>query len=178
MAVHVPLSERAQEEARILMLSARNLLHPAHGEPSIGASQDMVLGCYYLTMDRPDYLSRRLAELHEQYPKAKMDELHKRAVRRFSSETEAMMAYSMDQIRLHDPISVRISAARLYDDLGTSRLVGPGELIETTVGRILFNDALPERIRFKNLPMKKDNLKQVIAECFKYYGREATAALE
>ncbi len=53
MAVHVPLSERAQEEARTLMLSARNILHPATGEPSIGASQDMVLGCYYLTMDRP-----------------------------------------------------------------------------------------------------------------------------
>jgi DNA-directed RNA polymerase subunit beta' len=177
MAVHVPLSERAQDEARILMLSARNLLHPAHGEPSIGASQDMVLGCYYLTMDRPDYLSKRLTELHEQYPKASVDELRKRAIRRFSSETEAMMAYSMDQIRLHDAISVRISATRLYDDLGTSRPVSPDELIETTVGRILFNDALPERIRFKNLPMKKDNLKQVIAECFKYYGREATADL-
>jgi DNA-directed RNA polymerase subunit beta' len=177
MAVHVPLSERAQDEARTLMLSARNLLHPAHGEPSIGASQDMVLGCYYLTMDRPDYLSKRLTELHEQYPKAKVDELRKRAIRRFSSETEAMMAYSMDQIRLHDAINVRISATRLYDDLGTSRPVSPDELIETTVGRILFNDALPERIRFKNLPMKKDNLKQVIAECFKYYGREATADL-
>ena len=84
MAVHVPLSERAQDEARTLMLSARNLLHPAHGEPSIGASQDMVLGCYYLTMERPDYLAKLLSDLHEKYPKAGTDELRKRAVRRFA----------------------------------------------------------------------------------------------
>ena len=60
------------------------------------------------------------------------------------------MAYSMGQIRLHDPIKVRISADRLYDEPGNSPAADHGELIETTVGRILFNDALPERIRFKN----------------------------
>src|SRR4030081_4156649 len=54
MAVHVPLSEKAQDEARQFMMSTRNLRSPAHGEPSIGASQDMVLGCFYLTQDRPD----------------------------------------------------------------------------------------------------------------------------
>ncbi len=177
MAVHVPLSERAQEEARTLMLSSRNLLHPAHGEPSIGASQDMVLGCYYLTMERPDYLAQRLAELHEQYPAADAAELRKRAIRRFSTESEAMMAYSMGQIRLHDQISVRINADRVVDDTGVGQPILREQLVETTVGRILFNDALPERIRFKNAPMKKDNLKQVIGECFKYYGREATAEL-
>src|SRR5579883_3317540 len=177
MAVHVPLSDRAQDEARTLMLSSRNLLHPAHGEPSIGASQDMVLGCYYLTMERPDYLAKKMTELHEKYPQADETELRKRAIRRFASETEAIMAYSMEQIRLHDTIRVRVKSDRVFTDSGVSEPLAQNESVETTVGRILFNDALPERLRFKNFPMKKDNLKQVIAECFKYYGRDATAEL-
>ena len=57
------------------------------------------------------------------------------------------------------------------------RCVANGNLVETTVGRIIFNEALPERLRFKNYPMKKENLKQVIAECFREYGRQQTAEL-
>jgi DNA-directed RNA polymerase subunit beta' len=156
MAVHVPLSERAQEEARTLMLSARNILHPATGEPSIGASQDMVLGCYYLTMDRPGLTG----EGHV-----------------FTDATEALMAYDGRVIALQAPIKVRLGSDQVFDEPGKSRAIGPRELVETTVGRIIFNDALPERLRFKNYPMKKDNLKMVIAECFKHYGRESTADL-
>ncbi|HST90004.1 MAG TPA: DNA-directed RNA polymerase subunit beta', partial [Ktedonobacterales bacterium] len=177
MAVHVPLSERAQEEARTLMLSSRNILHPAHGEPSIGASQDMVLGCYYLTMDRPDYLARTVEELRPKYPRATDAELRRRAIRRFASPNEAMLAYSMDSIRLHDPITVRIEAERLSNEPGKAEELNGNQSVETTVGRIIFNDGLPEMIRFKNYPMKKENLKQVIAECFKLYGRDATAEL-
>src|SRR5579872_3004740 len=177
MAVHVPLSERAQEEARTLMLSARNILHPATGEPSIGASGEMVLGCYYLTMDRPDYLEKKLAELREQYPKASDNELRRRAIRRFSSAMEAMLAFSMEKIRLHDSISVRLESERVFTEPGKGEPVVADMAVETTVGRIIFNDVLPEHLRFKNYPMKKDNLKQVIAECFKFYGREATADL-
>src|SRR5262249_3101174 len=156
MAVHVPLSERAQEEARTLMLSARNLLHPATGEPSIGASQDMVLGCYYLTMERPDL---------------------KGEGRVFSDLTEALLAYGAGVIALQARIKVRLGSDHLYLEPGKGQASDPRTLIETTVGRILFNDALPERLRFKNYPMKKENLKQVIGECFKHYGREATAEL-
>ena len=177
MAVHVPLSERAQEEARTLMLSARNLLHPAHGEPSIGASQDMVLGSYYLTMERPDYLEKRIAELREQYPQASDDELRKRAIRRFTSTTEALLAYQQGIIRLHDTIAVRLTAPYMSREPGKRDPLAPDQRIETTAGRIIFNDVLPEKLRFKSYAMKKDNLKQVIAECFKVYGREATAEL-
>ncbi|MGZ3672838.1 MAG: DNA-directed RNA polymerase subunit beta', partial [Ktedonobacterales bacterium] len=156
MAVHVPLSERAQEEARTLMLSARNLLHPAHGEPSIGASQDMVLGSYYLTMDRPGL---------------------KGEGRVFADTTEAQLAYNSGVIALQAKIKVRLGVDRVFAEPGRPQALGPRDLVETTVGRIIFNDALPERLRFKNYSMKKENLKQVIGECFKYYGREETADL-
>src|SRR5215831_8858966 len=156
MAVHVPLSDKAQDEARALMLSARNLLHPATGEPSIGASQDMVLGCYYLTMERPDL---------------------KGAGRVFTDPNEALLAYNAGVIALQARIKVRLGGDRLYLEPGKGQINDPRSLIETTVGRILFNDALPEQLRFKNYPMKKENLKQVIGECFKHYGREATAEL-
>ncbi|MGH2485697.1 MAG: DNA-directed RNA polymerase subunit beta', partial [Ktedonobacterales bacterium] len=156
MAVHVPLSERAQEEARTLMLSSRNLLHPATGDPSIGASQDMVLGSYYLTMDRPGRRGEG---------------------RIFTDTTEAQLAYDSGVIELQARIKVRLDAGKLFDEPGKGRDLARGERVDTTVGRIIFNDILPEMLRFKNYPMKKDNLKQVIAECFKHYGREATATL-
>ena len=156
MAVHVPLSEKAQEEARTLMLSARNILHPATGDPSIGASQDMVLGSYYLTMDRPDRRGEG---------------------RVFTDTTEALLAYDAGVIELQARIKVRLGVEKVFDEPGKGRDLASGERIETTVGRIIFNDILPAKLRFKNYPMKKDNLKQVIAECFKHYGREATAML-
>jgi len=180
MAVHVPLSERAQEEARTLMLSARNILHPATGEPSIGASQDMVLGCYYLTMDRPDRLQLRIAEFREQHPDlAKLDDaaIRARVVRRFASPTEAMLAYDMGQIQLHDAIQVRLDSDEVFNEPGKPEPIEPSTRVETTVGRTIFNDILPRKLRFKNYAMKKDFLRQVMAECFKHYGREATATL-
>ncbi|HEU5343938.1 MAG TPA: DNA-directed RNA polymerase subunit beta', partial [Ktedonobacterales bacterium] len=156
MAVHVPLSERAQDEARTLMLSAHNILTPATGEPTIGASQEMVLGAYYLTMDR--------AGLHGEG-------------RVFTDTTEALLAYDAKVIALHARIKVRLSSGKLFNEPGVGEPLSASDVVETTVGRIIFNDALPEGIRFKNYPMKKENLRQIVAECFKYYGRPATAKL-
>src|SRR5260370_29210031 len=87
MAVHVPLSDKAQDEARRFMLSTRNLLSPATGEPSIGASQDMVLGCFYLTQDRPDL---------------------KGEGRVFTDTTEAMLSYQHELVDLQALSQVRI----------------------------------------------------------------------
>src|SRR5579885_1717713 len=87
MAVHVPLSEKAQDEARRFMLSTRNLLSPATGEPSIGASQDMVLGCFYLTQDRPN---------------------KKGEGRRFADRNEALLAFHHGVIDLQAKIQVRL----------------------------------------------------------------------
>jgi DNA-directed RNA polymerase subunit beta' len=159
MAVHVPLSERAQEEARALMLSSRNILSPAHGEPSIGASQEMVLGCYYMTMDRPGL---------------------KGEGRVFTDATEAQLAYDADVIALRARIKVRLSeseSAQVFYERGKAATIAPREVVETTVGRIIFNDVLPEQLRFKNYAMNKENLRGIIAECFKYQGRQATADL-
>ncbi|GHO44072.1 DNA-directed RNA polymerase subunit beta' [Ktedonospora formicarum] len=159
MAVHVPLSDKAQDEARRFMMSTRNLLSPAHGEPSIGASQDMVLGCFYLTQDRP----------------AKKGE-----GRRFTDVNEALLAYSQGIIELQARIKVRIGDVEVYDEPPPAKpsiANANGKLVETTVGRLIFNEALPERLRYRNYAMKKENLRQVIADCFKYYGRIKTTEL-
>jgi DNA-directed RNA polymerase subunit beta' len=158
MAVHVPLSDKAQDEARRLMLSTRNLLSPATGEPSIGASQDMVLGCFYLTQDRPDL---------------------KGEGRVFTDPTEALLAYQHGVVDLQSLIKVRLVDTEVYDVPPPARATmhADGKLVETTVGRIILNEALPERLRFKNYAMKKENLKQIIGECFKEYGRAKTAEL-
>ncbi|HLI90986.1 MAG TPA: DNA-directed RNA polymerase subunit beta' [Ktedonobacteraceae bacterium] len=158
MAVHVPLSDKAQDEARQFMMSTRNLLSPAHGEPSIGASQDMVLGCFYLTQDRPN---------------------QKGEGRVFTDPNEALLAFHHGVIDLQAPIKVRLGDVDVYDDAPPAKATmhANGQLVTTTVGRIIFNEALPERLRFKNYAMKKENLKQIIADCFKEYGRIKTTEL-
>ncbi len=157
MAVHVPLSDKAQDEARRFMLSTRNLLHPAHGEPSIGASQDMVLGCFYLTQERPD---------------------QKGEGRVFTDTSEALLAFHHGFVALQAPIRVRLGDVSVCEDVPPVKPVpSNGKLVRTTVGRIIFNEVLPERLRFKNYAMKKENLKLVVGECFKEYGRAKTAEL-
>jgi DNA-directed RNA polymerase subunit beta' len=158
MAVHVPLSDKAQDEARRLMLSTRNLLSPATGEPSIGASQDMVLGCFYLTQYRPGL---------------------KGEGRVFTDTNEAMIAYQHGVVDLQTLIKVRLGDTDIYDvpPPAKATMHADGKLVETTIGRLILNDALPERLRFKNYAMKKENLKQIIGECFKEYGRAKTAEL-
>ncbi len=158
MAVHVPLSDKAQDEARQFMMSTRNLLSPASGEPSIGASQDMVLGCFYLTQERPE---------------------KKGEGRVFTDATEALLAYQHGFVELQARIKVRLGNVDVFDQPPPEKLTlhSNGKPVETTVGRIIFNEALPERIRYKNYAMKKENLKQIIAECFKEYGRAKTTEL-
>ncbi|GCE04571.1 DNA-directed RNA polymerase subunit beta' [Dictyobacter aurantiacus] len=158
MAVHVPLSEKAQDEARQFMMSTRNLLSPAHGEPSIGASQDMVLGCFYLTQERPN---------------------KKGEGRVFTDAGEALLAFQHGVVDLQAPIKVRMGEIDVYDQPPPAAVTmhSMNKPITTTVGRIIFNEALPERLRFKNYVMKKENLKQVIGECFKEYGRSKTTDL-
>ncbi|MDQ6662446.1 MAG: DNA-directed RNA polymerase subunit beta' [Chloroflexota bacterium] len=158
MAVHVPLSDKAQDEARQFMLSTRNLLAPGTGEPSIGASQDMVLGCFYLTQYRPE----QKGEGHV-----------------FTNTTEALLAYEQGVIDLQAKVKVRLGDVDIYNSPPPTKATfhSNGKPVETTVGRIIFNDALPERLHFKNYEMKKENLRQIIGECFKEYGRIKTAEL-
>jgi DNA-directed RNA polymerase subunit beta' len=152
MAVHVPLSEKAVNEARALMLSSRNLLKPADGEPIISPSKDMVLGVYYLTVadSRP----------------------HNGDGRVFADSDEVELAYSLDQVEVHSNIKVRV--ATWYDDknkrLNEKRTV----LVDTTVGRVIFNRILPEEVRFCNRSLDKGGVKDMIAEVYELCGEDIT----
>jgi DNA-directed RNA polymerase subunit beta' len=152
MAVHVPLSQKAVWEARQLMLSSRNLLKPADGEPIISPSKDMVLGVYYLTKD---------------------DELpHKGDGRVFADVNEVEMAYSLRQVDIH--ARIKVYAQSWYDPENT-RLEKPEKrLVDTTVGRVLFNRILPEEIQLVNWTLDKGGLKDLVADLYEVCGEEST----
>jgi len=151
MAVHVPLSEPAQQEARELMLSSNNLLSPADGSPIVSPTQDMVLGCFYLTQETA------LAEGTKR--------------RRFSDETEALLAYDLGQIAIHAPIDV---VAKVWDEK-SEQLVE--QRIETTIGRVKFNEILPDRLRFVNRSLARADLRELISRSFQLLGKVETALL-
>jgi DNA-directed RNA polymerase subunit beta' len=152
MAVHVPLSEKAVWEARSLMLSTKNLLKPADGEPIISPSKDMVLGVYYLTKED----SRD----------------HKGEGRAFADLDEVEMAHALNQVEIHTHIKLKIFT--WYDDQD-NRLAEPEErLIDTTVGRVIFNRILPADMQFVNWVLDKGSLKDLVAELYEICGEDAT----
>ena len=152
MAVHVPLSQKAVTEARELMLSSRNLLKPADGEPIIGPSKDMVLGVYYLTMSSP----------YE----------HKGHGRLFANLDEVSMAYQLDQLDIHAKIKVK--AETWYDEDGNRLDEKETRLIETSVGRVLFNRILASEVQFMNSTLDKGGVKDLIAEVLEMTDEKVT----
>jgi DNA-directed RNA polymerase subunit beta' len=141
MAVHVPLSPEAQLEASVLMLAPYNILSPANGAPIASPSQDIVLGCYYLTRVK-------IGEKGEG-----------RGV--FSDPDEVRAAYDAEEVGLLASIKVRIN----------------GEMTETTVGRCIFNEHLPESLRFINQEMNRRELTRLIAQCHYVLGNAETVKL-
>jgi DNA-directed RNA polymerase subunit beta' len=157
MAVHVPLSTAAQEEARTMMLSTANLLSPADGSPVVAPTQDMVLGCYYLTMDAQETKSRKPVP-----------------IRSFATEDEAILAYQLREktgATLHEAIDVEV---RTWD-AEAGRLVP--ERRRTTIGRVIFNQIIPEPLRFHDRVMKRSDLKEIVDECYRQLGPDETAHL-
>ncbi len=152
MAVHVPLSQKAVQEARDLMLASKNLLKPADGEPIISPSKDMVLGVYYLTMEK----------------KA----VHKGDGRAFADMDEVELAYALAQVEIHSEIKFR--AKTWYDDKGDRLPEAEYRIINTTVGRVLFNRVLPEQVQFVNQKLDKGGVKDLIAEVYELCGQEVT----
>ncbi len=140
MAVHVPLTTEARAEARDIMLSAKNLLKPATGEPVATAGLDIVFGCYFLTQ---------------------LDDSVKPHKHVFMSSTEAKLAYDYDRIGLQQKITVQ------HKD----------EKIETTVGRLMFNELIPDKLDYVNEVTNKKTLKDISADCFHQYGLERTAQM-
>ena len=156
MAVHLPLSVEAQAETHILMMTTANIFSPANGSPMVGPSQDMVMGNYYLTYMAPSAGSES------------------ETVRVFRDLFEAMMAYEMGKIELHSRIKVRLNIDRIITDSG--EIENPA-LIETTVGRCIFNDILPEGMPFYNITMSQKKLSRVISDCFQFAGSAQTVDL-
>ncbi|HEY64593.1 MAG TPA: DNA-directed RNA polymerase subunit beta' [Caldilineae bacterium] len=213
MAVHVPLSDKAVEEARRFMLSTKNLLKPASGEPIVGPTKDMVLGCYYMTLERPGA---------------------KGSGKAFSSFEEVRLAYDLGKVHIQAPIKVLYKSwlddtpldylslsdrvKGVLEEAGIQNLgqlvarvregrremlsipgfgraaweeviralerkgINPqtvqlSGIVETTVGRVLFNMSLPPELQFVNKVMDKGALNELVAECYERLGPERTAAL-
>ncbi|MGD8555109.1 MAG: DNA-directed RNA polymerase subunit beta', partial [Anaerolineales bacterium] len=156
MSVHLPLSKNAVTEARELMLSSRNLLKPADGEPIVGPTKDMVLGVFYLTMivDGKD---------------------HPGAGRSFSDMDEVEMAYILGQVEVHTPIKLFVES--WYSEEGVRLPEPERRLIETTVGRVLFNRVLPEELRFVNHVLDKAAIQELVAEIYALLREEGTPAV-
>ncbi|MBN1179018.1 MAG: DNA-directed RNA polymerase subunit beta' [Anaerolineae bacterium] len=146
MAVHVPLSLHAVEEARQLMLSTKNLLKPADGQPVVGPTKDMCLGVYYLTMDT-----------HTP---------HKGDGKVFSTIDEVELAYNLGYVELHS----RIKVGNYYDEGEPPS----SELVDTTVGRCIFNRILPDKVRFVNDALDRGGLQDLVARCYRLIGSENT----
>jgi len=153
MAVHIPLSTNAEAEAREIMLSANNLLKPASGEPIVSPRFDMILGCYFIT------------SMHKEG-----DEKTKV----FSGKNEAIMAWQTGNISLRTPIKVKIDDSVPESDTEVIERNGY-KIVETCVGRILFNNVLPEEIRFINLTIDAKKMKKIVGKIFKSFGSQRTA---
>lgn len=138
MAVHLPLSVQAQQEAHEVMLSAKNLLKPSDGQAITPPSLDMVLGCYYLTQESGEESKMAL-----------------------SSINEAITAYRLKYVGLRDKVRARVN----------------GEIIETTVGRMIFNSFIPAELGYQNKTLNKKELAGLIAECYEKCGPDRTAVL-
>jgi DNA-directed RNA polymerase subunit beta' len=148
MAVHVPLSFPAQAEARTLMLSTHNLFKPADGSPVVSPLQDIVLGAYYLTMNDPQ---------------------HQQEVRhRFANSEEARLAFERGDVRLHEPIEVRLVRPNTNEP----------EFVQTTVGRLIFQEIMPDELRYApewlNRVYNKKTLSEVIRAVYQTCGHART----
>ena len=156
MAVHVPLSVEAQMEARLLMMAPNNIFSPSSGKPIITPTQDITLGCYYLT-----------AEPRTPAP------ADTRKLPLFGSKEEVLFAYEDGALKTHDRI--RLS----NPDFGRKVIFGDTtkKLIETTVGRVIFSEIWPPELGFPNKSVKKSELGDLIWKCYKFAGHEKTVTM-
>ena len=159
MAVHVPLSVEAQAEARFLMLASNNILKPQDGKPVVIPTQDMVMGCYYLTQQRDGVKGEGKA---------------------FTSEDEAIMAYQTGEVSLHAKVKIRLS--REFEGQTYRKVV------DTSVGRVIFNNAIPQDLGFvkRDTPddmfqlevdhlVKKKDLGTIVDACYRKHGPTITS---
>ena len=147
MAVHLPLSNAAVMEAQLLMLGSQNILNPANGTPITVPSQDMVLGLYYITKIRPNAKGQGL---------------------KFYGPEEVIVALNERAIELHAKVSVRLPKDKMHPEEGT-------QMVETTAGRIIVNQFVPEEVPYVNEVLGKKALRKIITEVIKNTGVSRTA---
>ncbi|NCV22043.1 MAG: DNA-directed RNA polymerase subunit beta', partial [Chloroflexi bacterium] len=158
MAVHVPLSEQSQREARELMMANNNLLSPASGEPIVAPTKDMVVGLYYLTLERDGMVGED---------------------RVFGSFGEAILAHDLGMVDLHAKVRVRVTDEDFPEPpVAAGVTYGWSELFPTTVGRIILNSVLPKRLRFYNDILDKTKVKVLITKSLFLSGDQNVAQSE
>src|SRR6056297_1260073 len=154
MAVHLPLSIEAQVEAHTLMMSTNNVFAPSNGKPIMSPSQDIVMGCYYMTAEMPDQKGEGMV---------------------FANYDELDLAFAQGVVAVHAKIKLRLPRhQRLKTEHGDGKY---GEIIETTPGRVRFNAMLPVGMDFYNQAMRSGDLANVISDCYQRLGRRATIHL-
>ena len=156
MAVHLPLSIEAQVEATTLMLSTNNIFSPANGKPIIKPSQDIVMGCYYLTLEKDGRVGDAMT---------------------FASAEECVTAFLQGKCVRHAKIKLRLPSGKEVRGESGEETYRPGQRLETTVGRVLFNQILDPRMPFYNLTLKSRDLSRVISDTYLLLGRGATIDL-
>ncbi|MDO5022288.1 MAG: DNA-directed RNA polymerase subunit beta' [Eubacteriales bacterium] len=180
MAIHVPLSSEAQAEARFLMLCANNIMKPQDGKPVISPTQDMVIGCHYLTMQSDSFKEEFLKANEGKIEEGQEEQAFINSLRCYSSMAEAEMAYQQKLITLQTPIRVRIE--RSFEGQTEKRI------ITTTLGMLIFNEVVPQDLGFK--PRKslddmfeleidhevvKKDLGKIVDRCFHVHDAAVTA---
>ncbi|MBZ5740539.1 DNA-directed RNA polymerase subunit beta' [Nocardioides sp. GBK3QG-3] len=155
MAVHLPLSAEAQAEARILMLSTNNILKPSDGRPVTMPTQDMIIGLFFLTTERPNQPGEGRA---------------------FASQAEAIMAFDRGEITLQSPVKIRFTDVVPPLELGEDIEAGQTITLETTLGRAIFNDALPADYPYVNYEVGKKALGAIVNDLAERYTKVEVAA--
>ncbi|MCK6472341.1 MAG: DNA-directed RNA polymerase subunit beta' [Planctomycetes bacterium] len=154
MAVHLPLSQEAQVEACMLMISTNNIFSPAHGSPIITPDLDIVMGCYFLTSDGKNIKGEGMA---------------------FASKEEVFLAFDEGRVGKRAKIQVRIKGRQVIGEKGPQ--TAKNDRYTTTVGRVIFNDILPAGMPFYNMPLGKPQLKRVVSDCYQILSRPMTVEL-
>ncbi|MFH1441121.1 MAG: DNA-directed RNA polymerase subunit beta' [Candidatus Omnitrophota bacterium] len=153
MAVHVPLSLESQIETKVLMLAINNIFSPADGRPILTPTQDIILGTAYLSKEKPQALGENKI---------------------FASNDEVLVAYEDKAVELHAIIKLRVDSVFNFDE---KKIIEGRQIITTTVGRVIFNQELPQGFGFVNKDLNKNNVGIVVAECHKRFGHQRTVQL-